>query len=91
MNKKKIILVGALMILFLGMGFAAGRADLKIKGNVKMDDMKWDIHFENLEEREGSVVAEEPAFYSNDSHTEISFSVNLPNLGDESIYVKFVR
>jgi len=81
-NKKMLFVLVAVMLLFLGMGFAAGRADLKINGRAVMDDMKWDIHFANIQEREGSVVASTPAYITNVSKTDIQFVVDLLELGD---------
>jgi hypothetical protein len=83
-NKKTILIICLLMVLFLGMGFAAGRADLKINGNVKMDDMKWKIHFKpgTIHVKDGSVVATSPAEIVDEKETRIEFEVDLLNLGD---------
>ena len=82
MSKKKILVICGIMILLLGMGFAAGRADLKINGHAKMDNMKWKIHFIDLDERNtNTITATTPAAIDPNDDTKITFAI-LPIEGD---------
>lgn len=83
MSKKKILVICGIMILLLGMGFAAGRADLKINGHAKMDNMKWKIHFIDLDERNtNTITATTPAAIDPNDDTKITFAVDNMNMGD---------
>ena len=57
-NRKKTIKYAVLvLILLLGIGYAALTAKLKVDGTVHIDKATWDVHFENVSVTEGSVTA----------------------------------
>ena len=49
------------MLLFISIGYAYLSATLSINGHTKLSANTWDIHFENLSVKEGSVTAVTPA------------------------------
>ncbi len=73
------ILVVALMIFGLGIGYAAISTTLTIDGTSDIDSASWDVHFNNVQVTSGSVSATTPAISNN---TSVSFSANLANPGD---------
>ena len=82
-NKKQNIKLAALiLILLLGIGFAALAANLKIDGTVNVAKTSWDVHFENVSITEGSVTAN-PAPTSDDATTtEMAYTINFTKPGD---------
>ena len=82
-NRKKTIRTLLLIfILFLGLGFAALAANLKIDGTVNVSKTAWDVHFENVSITEGSVTAN-PAPVSDDATTtEMTYTINFTKPGD---------
>ena len=82
-NRKKNIRVAVLiLILFLGIGFAALTTQLKIDGAVNVSRTSWDVHFENVSITEGSVNAS-PAPVSDDATTtEMEYGINFTKPGD---------
>ena len=82
-NRKKTIRQSLLILLLLiGIGYAALRTTLKIDGTVGVDKTTWDVHFENVSVTNGSVTAN-PAPTSNDTDTtEMTYAVNFSQPGD---------
>ena len=76
-NKKKLII---LLILFISIGFAYLSTQLSIIGNTIINANKWDIHFENIQVKSGSIEAETPVIDT--TKTEVSYSVALQKPGD---------
>ena len=82
-NRKKTLRMCLLMlILLLGIGFAALAANLKIDGTLNVSRTSWDVHFENVSITEGSVTAN-PAPTSDDTTTtEMTYTINFTKPGD---------
>ena len=70
---KSIIL---LVILVIGIGYAYLTSNLSISGQTEVVANTWNIHFENLNVKEGSVIASNPAIINSDN-TTINYSVTL--------------
>ena len=81
-RKQNIRLLALILILLLGIGFAALAANLKIDGTVNVAKTSWDVHFENVSITEGSVEAN-PAPTSDDTTTtEMTYTINFTKPGD---------
>ena len=81
-KKKNIKLFILVLLLFIGIGFAALAANLKIDGTVSVTKVAWNVHFENVEVTEGSVEAN-PAPTSDDATTkEMNYSVHFTKPGE---------
>ena len=82
-NHKKRIMYFSLffLLLFISIGYAYLNASLSINGNTTIAANTWDIHFENLNISNGSVVATTPAAIQSNS-TSINYSVLLSLPGD---------
>ena len=82
-NKKQNIKLAALvLILLLGLGFAALAANLKIDGTVNVAKTSWDVHFENVSITEGSVTANPAPTSNNTDTTEMTYTINFTKPGD---------
>ena len=82
-NHKKRIMYFSLffMLLFISIGYAYLSATLSITGHTEIAANSWDIHFENLSVKEGSVTAVTPAAIQTNT-TNIVYSVELASPGD---------
>ena len=82
-NRKKTIRTLLLIfILFLGLGFAALAANLKINGTLNVSRTAWDVHFENVAITEGSVTANPAPVSDNTTTTEMTYTINFTKPGD---------
>ena len=82
-NRKKTIRISILiLILLIGIGYAALKTTLKVDGTVNIDKATWDVHFENVEITEGSVTANPAPTSNNVDTTEISYTINFTKPGD---------
>ena len=70
---KSIIL---LVILVIGIGYAYLTSNLSISGQTEVVANTWNIHFENLNVKEGSVTASTPATIDS-NNTSISYAITL--------------
>ena len=68
-----------LFFAIFGVGYAYLTTNLSIDGTSSIKGSKWDVHFENVQVKEGSVETEEPVI-SDD--TTVSFNATLENPGD---------
>ena len=90
-DKKKIqrshIIIYLLLVVMIGVGYAALSVSNKINGVTEIKSASWDIYFDQVEVSDGSVSTDSNTNYhdaiidSNDS-TKVSFSVLLENPGD---------
>ena len=65
-----------IVLLAIGIGYAYLTSNLSISGNTQVTTNTWNIHFENIEVKDGSVTATtEPALSSN--NTVINYAINL--------------
>ena len=82
-NRKKTIRTALLMLLLLiGIGYAALKTTLKIDGTVGVDKTTWDVHFENVEPTTGSVVANPAPTTNNIDTTEMTYTIGFTKPGD---------
>ena len=80
-NKKTHVFM-LVLLLILGIGFAALAATLKINGTITIDSAKWDVHFENVEVVQGSVTATTVPVSDNTTTTEMTYAVDFTQPGD---------
>ena len=80
-NKKTHVFM-LVLLLILGIGFAALAATLKINGTITIDSAKWDVHFENVEVAQGSVTATTVPTSDDATTTEMTYAVNFTKPGD---------
>ena len=84
-KKKNNLVVAAIILLLLvaiTIGYAGLSTTLNINGTTSISKVEWDIHFENLEEKAGSVTAFKPAAIVGDKRTVVNYGVNFVNPGD---------
>ena len=82
-NRKKTIRISILiLILLIGIGYAALKTTLKIDGTVNVDKTTWDVHFENVSITEGSVTANPAPTTNNTDTTEMTYTINFTKPGD---------
>ena len=76
-NKKKLSLsILLIIILVIGIGYAYLTSNLSITGATEVVANSWNIHFENLNVKEGSVSATSPATIQS-NNVDITYSVTL--------------
>ena len=63
-----------LLVLGMGVGYSVFSATLTINSTSDIDRVVWDVHFENVQVKSGSVTASTPTI-TND--TTVSFNVTL--------------
>ena len=76
-RKKLIISILFLLIISIGVGYAAISSSLSIAGNTEIASNTWDIHFANLNVTNGSVEATNPASIDINDNTNITYTVKL--------------
>ena len=81
-RKKNIKLAVLVLILLLGIGFAALAANLKIDGTLNVSRTSWDVHFENVAITEGSVTANLAPTSNNTDTTKMTYTINFTKPGD---------
>lgn len=82
MKKKNYLSLILIMTLFITIGFAALRTNLQINGTANFKGNSWDIHFENIQIKEGSVTATTVPTSNNTTTTEITYEIDLEQPGD---------
>ena len=80
-KKHKYLMILICLILFVSIGFAMLSGKFDIKGSPTVIDSIWDVHFDNLNEIDGSVEALEKAIID-PSELNINYVVNLDKPGD---------
>ena len=80
-RKRNLTYLLFLFILFsMGIGYAILSSNLSITGASLLASARWDVHFENIVVKEGSVTPTTEATITDD--TTVAFSVTLENPGD---------
>ena len=69
-----------LLVLILGLGYALLQQNLSITGLSSIGNPKWDIHWENVQVKSGSVSASTPVI--NSAKTTVTYSVVLNTPGN---------
>ena len=80
-NRKFVLLVLALLLFTITVGYAALSTTLNINGTSKINNATWDVHFKNLEVTAGSVSATKAATIDSGT-TAIDYNVELIKPGD---------
>ena len=78
--RRKTKYITIILILLISIGFAYISTQLDILGDVFVPAKSWDIHFENIQVREGSVEGEEPEIDAD--RTTVNFYAPLEKPGD---------
>ncbi len=83
-RKKSIIVLLAILLCSLGIGYALLQTNLTINGTSKIKGNTWDIHFANLNVTEGSVSigTGDVAATIQSTNTDIIYTVTLNKPGD---------
>ena len=85
-NKKFYIVLIIIVLFGVSVGYAAISRTLTINGNSEVKQNTWDIHFENIQIKNGSVTAtKEPTLENSNTSVNFSFMLDLP--GD---YYEFI-
>ena len=80
-NKRKLnYMILIIMILVVSIGYAILSTNLNIVGSSQISAPTWDIHFENVSVKSGSVTASTPTIDTN--KTTVNYSVTLTIPGD---------
>ena len=77
-KKQRSLLI--ILILCISIGFAYLSTQLNIIGNVSVLSNKWDVHFENVQVKAGSVAGDIPII--DEDKTSVTFTANLNKPGD---------
>ncbi len=76
-NKKNLLLsIFLFLILAIGIGYAYLTSNLSITGQTEVVANTWNIHFENLNIKENSVIATNPAIIES-NNMSITYSITL--------------
>ena len=83
-NHKKNNLFSGFLILLLAItvGYAILSTQLKANGNINVKGNTWDVHFENVNIKSGSVTATTAPTSNNISTTEIPYTIVFDEPGD---------
>ena len=85
-NRKRRDYLGLLLLLVVGLsvGYALLRTNLTINGTSKIKGNTWDIHFENLNVTDGSVLLSDGDIAANiqSGATNVSYTITLNTPGD---------
>ena len=77
MKRKKLLFI-LLLIVIISVGFSAISASLSITGNSTIARNTWDVHFENVQVKSGSVTASTPVISNNDTQVTYNVTLNMP-------------
>ena len=78
-NKKFYIVLIIIVLFGVSVGYAAISRVLTITGNSEVKQNTWDIHFENVQIKNGSVTAtKEPTLENSNTSVNFSFMLDLP-------------
>ena len=84
-NKRKFRIILVLLLLGVTLGYAVLGANLTINGNSKLSSSTWNIHFNNVVPKSGSVpigTGDHGAVITQGDNTEVTYAVTLSKPGD---------
>ena len=83
-KRQTIIMIVILLILFLGLGYAYLSTDLNILGTSNVSKNTWNVYWDNIQVRSGSVTGEQviQAPEIDSTKTVVNFRINLKKPGD---------
>ncbi len=79
-KKRQLYRLLFLFLLCMTIGYAALISDLSINGIAEIANSSWDIHFENIQVKDGSITPDSAA--NIDTDTSVSYEVTLSQPGD---------
>ncbi len=79
-KKRQLYRLLFLFLLCMGIGYAALTSNLNINGIANIANSSWDIHFENIQVKDGSITPDSAA--NIDTDTSVSYEVTLSQPGD---------
>ena len=83
LKKQNLILILAFLLIMLSIGYALISQDLLINGSSKINNPTWNIHFENVSVKSGSVTGTQVVKAATlDTITSVGYSINLDTPGD---------
>jgi len=77
MKNRKIVFI-ILLIMIISIGFSVISATLSITGNSTIARNTWDVHFENVQVKSGSVTSPTPVISNNDTQVTYNVTLNMP-------------
>ena len=80
-KKTKMLIVLAVLLLGITVGYAILTSNLNINGTSTINNPTWDIHFENVLVKNGSVTATTPATI-NEARNTVTYAVALNTPGE---------
>ena len=80
MQRRYLFTVLVILLLSISLGYALLTTNLNIVGTTVVKDNKWDIYFDNVQVKSGSVTVSTPAIDT--AKTTVSYSVTLNLPGD---------
>ena len=80
MQRRYLSMVLIVLLLSISLGYALLTTNLNIVGTTVVKDNKWDIYFDNVQVKSGSVTASTPVIDT--AKTTVSYSVTLNLPGD---------
>ena len=81
-KKNKILLLVLFLIFSMSVGFAALTTTLSINGTSKFKGNSWNIYFDNVQVKNGSVQATQTPTIPSDNKTQLNFGAALVTNGD---------
>ncbi len=84
-KKKFAFIILFVLVLFISVGYAILTSNLKINGNNYVKSAVWDIHWENVQVKSGSVTGDnvvKSATIVDSKKTIVEYSIILPKPGD---------
>ena len=79
-KRKYLLLFIIMLITAIGVGYAAITTNLSISGTSKFSNASWDVHFNNIQVKNGSITPTTAPTISN--NTTVSFAATLEDPGD---------
>lgn len=80
-KKYRGIILLVVLLLAITVGFALLSATFNINGETRINDSVWDVHFDNLVTKTGSVTPDTAA-YITDDELNINYAITLDKPGD---------
>ena len=78
-NDRYILLLFLMIVVCISIGYSVMNRILTISGNSEVKRNTWDLHFENIKVKDGSVVAtKEPTIDNSNLSIDFNFMLNLP-------------
>lgn len=82
-KQKRVLSIVVLLLLVVGIsvGYAALQQNLNINGNATLTNATWNVHFENVQIKAGSVTATTAPSTTGTTTTTLNYTITLPTPG----------